>query len=417
MFLVKKIWKGVLKEKMDDVTGETWMDEGIQNNGCTCTYTCSIICKKDIYNTPGLNVASDSKMLDAPFQEEFRIDNAFSARELHLEEILAVSIKKPESVIGKITQSERKKILEKIFKYKLSPVVQDFVNGYNQIYGKRSSFLWKWLGLVYKESGVTLSTVDPKYMDSVTDAKILFTMLFSILDDTSEYYKDEKLMKDLLDVLSGNIDEEKIGKNEKLMFFKKLWDYFKNEIKKYPRYNDFKDIFKYDLNQMMNSVRYCYLMNKNPAYINLQEMEIYGSFNMIVFILNGIDLLASPRFDIKDLPHLRTVFWNAQQMARIGNWLSTWKREIKEEDISSGVFAYAFSNNIIQPDDLKNMDEKEIIEKIENSNMFEYFMKSWKKNYDNIRKYKNTIKSVDIDKYATGLENLIKLHLASEGFK
>jgi hypothetical protein len=154
--------------------------------------------------------------------------------------------------------------------------------------------------------------------------------------------------------------------------------------------------------------------------MNLQEMEFYGSFNMIVYVLNGIDLMASPNFDKKDLPHLRTVFWNAQQMARIGNWLSTWKREIKEEDVSSGVFAYALSNNILSIDELKklnNLDEKYIIEKIENSGMLEYFEKNWMKSYENIKNNKDKIKSVDINQYMNGLENLIKLHLASEGFK
>ncbi|HEC72701.1 MAG TPA: hypothetical protein ENI36_03755 [Thermoplasmatales archaeon] len=389
--------------------------EGIQNNTYMYTYTISY--EKDIYNTPSLNANLDHNVLGSPLQSEFTLYNAFSAREVQLEEILSDSIKEPKTIMTKISQSEKEKILEKVFKYELSPVVQDFVGGYNRLYGKRSNFLWKWLGVVYRESGVALSTVDPKYTDSVTDTKILFTMLFSILDDTSEYYKDEKLMEDLLSILSNNFDKKKIEKNEQLMFFKKLWDYFQNEIKKYPRYHDLKDMFQYDLNQMMNSVRYCYLMNKKPEYINLQEMEIFGSYNMIVFILNGIDLLASPDFDKKDLPYLRTIFYNAQQMARIGNWLSTWKREIKEEDVSSGVFAYAFSNNIIHPDELKNLEEDEIIKRIENSGMLEYFIGSWKENYDNIKKYKKSIKSVDIDKYISGLENLIKLHLASEGFK
>lgn len=395
-----------------NITGE---NGGIQNN--TYIYTYTIRCEKDIYSTPSLNADLNPNMLVNPLQNEFTLDNAFSAREIQLEKILSDSLREPKTITTKISESEKEKILEKVFKYELSPIVQEFVDGYNQIYGKRSNFLWKWLGVVYRESGVALSTVDPKYIDSVTDTKILFTMLFSILDDTSEYYKDEKLMESLLSILSNNFDKKKIEKNEKLMFFKKLWDYLQNEIKKYPRYNDLKDMFQYDLNQMMNSVRYCYLMNKKPEYINLQEMEIFSSYNMIVFILNGIDLLASPEFDKKDLPYLRTIFYNAQQMARIGNWLSTWKREIKEEDISSGVFAYAFSNNIIRPDDLKNLDEDEIIKKIENSGMFEYFMRSWKKNYDNIKRYKDSIKSVDINQYIVGLENLIKLHLASEGFK
>jgi hypothetical protein len=144
---------------------------------------------------------------------------------------------------------------------------------------------------------------------------------------------------------------------------------------------------------------------------------MYESYNMIVFLLNGIDLMASPDFDSNELSHLRTVFWNAQQMARIGNWLSTWKREIKEDDYCSGVVGYALSEQIITVDDLKNMDDNKLIQKIESSNVVNYFTKTWNKRYQVIKKYKNSIESIDMDKYLAGLEALIKLHLASEGFK
>ena len=59
----------------------------------------------------------------------------------------------------------------------------------------------------------------------------------------------------------------------------------------------------------------------------------------------------------------------------------------------------------------------EIIKRIENSNVTEYFIKTWNERYQTIKKYKNSIESVDMDKYLTGLETLIKLHLASEGLK
>ena len=104
-------------------------------------------------------------------------------------------------------------------------------------------------------------------------------------------------------------------------------------------------------------------------------------------------------------------------MARIGNWLSTWKREIKEEDVCSGVLAYALSHKILELDDIKQLNEDEIIEKIEDSDAYQYFDSSWKQNYDKINGLKDTVKSVDMDKYIAGLENVFKFHMASEGLK
>lgn len=384
----------------------------------TWVFTCISRCDKNIYYSPNIKANIGEDMFSKPLDHSISFENASSARELMLDDIL--NPKKISSQISssiKIGSREKEKILERVFKYELSKPVQNLVDKYDQVFGKRSNFLWKWLGVVYKDTGVALSTVDPKLLDSVTDTKILFTMFFSMLDDVSEFYKDEKLMEDMLNVVTNTSKTNEITTDERLSFFKELWNYFQKDIATYPRYKEFKDIFTYDLNQMVNSVRFCYLMNKNPEYMNLQEIEMYESYNMIVFLLNGIDLMASPKFDSKDLPQLRTVFWNAQQMARIGNWLSTWKREIKEDDFCSGVVGYALSENIITVDDLKNLDDNELIQKIENSNVVDYFANTWKQRYQTINKYKNSIKSVDMDKYIAGLESLIKLHLASEGLK
>lgn len=384
----------------------------------TCIFSCISRCDKNIYYNPNIKTNTEICMFNRPMDHSISFEDVCSARELSLENILNLGESRSQTASAiKLGEREKEKILEQVFKYELSDSVQHFVNKYDQIFGKRTNFLWKWLGVVYKESGVTLSTVDPKLLDSVTDAKILFTMFFSILDDISEFYKDEKLLESMLGIVSDSPTVSNIEENEKLFLFKELWDHFQKDVSKYPRYKEFKDIFKYDFNQMTNSVRFCYLMNKNPEYMNLQEIEIFESYNMIVFLLNGIDLMASPKFEIEDLSHLRTVFWNAQQMARIGNWLSTWKREIKEKDFCSGVIAYALSEHIITIDDLKNLNEKKIIHKIENSNVVDYFTNTWNKRYQTIKKFKNSIESVDMDKYLGGLETLIKLHLASEGFK
>jgi hypothetical protein len=355
-------------------------------------------------------------MWDRPVDHITSFENACSAREFNLENMLnSFELESRSKLMVNISDKDREKILEKVFTYNLSPKIKEFSLEYEDLFGKRSNFLWKWLGVVYRDSGVSLSTIDKDLVDSVTDTKILLTMLFSILDDVSEFYKDKKLLEELLLIICEN--SIKKTHNKKLLFFKKLWETFKKDIDGYPRYNEFKEMFDYDFNQMIDSVRFCYLMNQKPEYINLLEMEIHSSYNMIVFLLNGIDLMASTSFDKKDLPHLRTIFWNAQQMARIGNWLSTWKREVKEQDVSSGVIAYALSNNILSIDDLKNLGENDIIKRIENSNMYEYFTVSWKQKFENIKKFKDKIKSVDINKYIQGLETLIKLHLASEGFK
>jgi len=326
------------------------------------------------------------------------------------------TVSKNISVFQKVDDSEKKELMQKVANYKLSDYVKYFINEYNKVFAHRNEYLWKWLGIIYGETGVTLSTVDNNYNKSITDSKIILTMAFSVLDDLSEYYKDEGLLNKIFEIIQ-NPDGEIDNSEKMLVFYKDIWNYFIKTISEYPRYEEFKDIFWYDFNQVINSVKYNIIAGKHPEMINLREMQNYDCHNMIVFLLNGIDLMVSPDFNKEDLPLMRTAFWHAQQMARIGNWLSTWKREIKEKDLCSGVVGFALSNGVISIEDFKNQKDEEIITKIENSTVKDYFYKYWMNNFEEIKQLKYKIKSVDIDAYTTGLNNLIKLHMASEGYK
>jgi len=315
-----------------------------------------------------------------------------------------------------VQDSEKKEILDRISNFTLSDDVQYFADEYARVFNIRNEFLWKWLGVLYGEKGVTLSSVDKIYYDSITDTKIILTIAFSMLDDLSELHKDKELVEQLIGI-TKNLETDVDIDDERLVFFKKIWGHFLSKIKQYPRYEEFRDIFWYDFNQMLNSVQYNMLVSNNPEMMNVLEMKNYDCHNMIVFLLNGIDLMVSPSFNKQELSRMRTAFWHAQQMARIGNWLSTWKRELKERDICSGVFAYAFSQSIIDVDDVGQLDDDKIIERIEQSGMHAYFMRLWKENYMKLLALRDKITSVNMDSYIHGLENCLKSHMASEGLK
>jgi len=336
-----------------------------------------VICIVDLRSKKmnGINPGEMAGSLDA---------GGFQGEYIHINESQPVNNLSIKDVLGDFNKQE---ILERVKQFELSDDVKYFVNEYERVFNDRNGFIWKWLGPLYKETGVTLSTVNHNFLDSITDKKIILTML------------------------------AKFDNNEKISLISRMWEYLILELSKFPRFKEFKDIFMYDFQQFVNCINYSYLVNNNPNMINIHEMENYDCHNMIVFLLNGIDLMVSPDFDKNDLPKLRNAFWYAQQMARIGNWLSTWKREVKEKDFSSGVFAYAFENNIIDSSEIGKLSDEEIVRRIENSGMKEYFMGVWKENYSKLASLKDKIQSVDMDVYIKGLENVIKFHMASEGMK
>lgn len=358
-----------------------------------------------------------SDMPNNYFNHATSFNSAFSVREFNLENILINQKSDLKSVMTNIPQKERENIIEKIKNYELSENVSYFSKEYQKLFNERNDFLWKFLGSVFTETGVTLSTVDKKYFDSVTDIKIIISILCGVLDDVADVHKDKELLNNMMNVIYKKETQQSKFKDEKVLFIKEIWSFLLKELKKLPRYKEFKDIFMYDFKQFLNTFEYSCLISKNPDMICLRESENYDAHNMMVFIFNGIDLMGSPNFDKDELPHIRTVFWHAQRMARIGNWLSTWKRELKQNDLSSGVFSYAISKKILDKNDFDNLPKEEIISRIEGSDAYNFFMDAWTQNYQELDSLKGKIKSIDIESYSNGLRNVIKYHLSTEGLK
>jgi hypothetical protein len=209
-------------------------------------------------------------------------------------------------------------------------------------------------------------------------------------------------------------------KKEKVQYInliKKAWNFVNKEIKKYPRYKEFKDIFIYDYRQFLNSIRYSYLVHRNPRLINKTEYSIYLSANMQAMISMTLDLMCSPKFNSKELGMMREISWYSQEMLRIGNWVSTWRREVKENDFTSGVFACAIDSGFINSDDLRSDNESEIVQKIKRSKAENELLKKWEDYYFKIKKFDRRTESVDVEGIISNLEKFLIMHLTSRGYK
>ena len=238
-------------------------------------------------------------------------------------------------------------------------------------------------------------------------------MIDAIFDDTADREKDWEKTAKLSDIILRGCHPE----NQIEIFLLDLWRHINSELKNLPAYKYYKTLFHFDLIQMINSMYYSCLINQNLHLLNFTENRIHTAPNMIIYLYIDVDLMASPSFDRNELGRLREMLWYVQQMARIGNWITTWKRELKERDFSSGVFAYAISNDILRSGELRKLDESEIISRIESSRVIEQLFKIWKENQQKALSISENLKSVDGLAFLKGFENLMKFHLASEGFK
>lgn len=324
---------------------------------------------------------------------------------------------KVEEILKSITPGVKKGEIEKIQKVKLPPELEEWVKKYNKI-GGRNRFIFLWLYRIIKI--VTLPIAAKKYRLSLWKAKFLIALFIILLDDIADKTQQKRLLDELFKVpfAQADIKDNKLNQNEKkyLIVTIKLWNCIEKEIKKYPRYEEFKDIFQFDIYQLINTMRYSRLVNKTPFLINKTEYWLYSSYSEESMICFTLDLMCSRSFDIKNFGTMRELGWQAQKMTRVGDCLSTWMRETKENDLTSGIFAYAINSNVLTIDDLTKRDSSQIIQKIKNSQIEQTLIEEWKKAYQEFNKLNKKHHILSTETIFLMFQKLIISHFASKEY-
>jgi hypothetical protein len=324
-------------------------------------------------------------------------------------------------ILKQLTPERIEKEIKEVQNVKLPPELQKWVEEYEKVGGKRENYMWKWAYTGWET--LTLSCVKKKYQKPVVLIKTCNTILNALIDDLADKRKEKDILINALDIFFDHQKTQNIltsvkkSDREYITLIEKIWNFIKVTTKKYPRYKEFENIFEYDYRQFLNTIRYSFLININPNLINLSEHNIYSAHNMQGTIGITIDLMCCSKFNIKEIGAFREIIWNAQQMGRIGNLITTWEKEIYENDFTSGIFAYVLNKNIIRIEDLRKNKKNQVIQKIKLLKAEKYFLKQWENYYNKIHKIENNVKSVNIKKILEWSQQFLIMHLTSRGLE
>lgn len=327
-----------------------------------------------------------------------------------------------EKILKQLTPEWCKKEVELMGRTKLPHYFLKWLREYNKFNPPkdRNKYLWKWLYRTVK-LGV-LPIIDKKYKKSLPRMKILIILFVALLDDIPDRYnlQNKKLLNELLKVPfdATSIKFNQLNQKERgyVRFTIKVFRHIKSNLKKYPRYKEFRDIFEYDITQFLNTIRYSYLVNKNPCLMNKTEYWVYLCHNMQIMISVTVDLMCSSRFNIRELGIMREIVWEMQKMARVNNWITTWEREVKDRDFTSGVFPYAISSqNLNFEDILKMKRDKTLIKKIKKFNIEKMLLKEWERGYWKIERLGAKMESINVKEILKISEILFFYHWCSRG--
>lgn len=316
-------------------------------------------------------------------------------------------------------------LMQRVLEHELPPVMDELVEDYLTLEGARNRFMWQWVHDLAPQN--TLPSVDPDHVDKVATDKTLTILYITLLDDVLEKRRDWVTFEEAakLPFEHRPVDWEREGLDVPYVAFaRRVWRILEDRLREAPEYEAYARLFRYDLKQALNAIEYTNLVIDRPDLATMQDLELYESHNMVMFAYLDIDLMHSPPGYGEELATLRRAVWTAQQMARIGNWLSTWERELQEGDYSSGILVYALQHDVISTDDLAAVQDgeegafDEVVHRIQSYGIEELFLSRWDAHQGELVGInEHELHSMDLTPFIDGLEVVLQYHLASRGLK
>ena len=315
-------------------------------------------------------------------------------------------------------QGDTERVPRQIETASLHPTVEQLVYRYRDEVGLRDVSLWTSLHDLWPE--FRISTVSNEAGDTLRAQKTLLTMYITLLDDLADRLDDRTTFEEgarlPFDDRSGSPARSSV-RTDYLRFITDVWSAFEALFRENPQNDAYRHLFFFDLRDSIQAMRYSFVLDQTPTIANRREAFAIGSYNMVLFPYAGLDLMHSPGFERSELGALRELVYECQQLARIGNWVSTWRRELTEGDISSGIVIDAIASGLVDPSMLNAgtaTEGQSFVEAIDAENLEASYIAEWVQRRDRIVD-EHDLESVDVDAYIDGMETVFEYHLASRG--
>ncbi|HTM52792.1 MAG TPA: transketolase C-terminal domain-containing protein [Pirellulales bacterium] len=313
---------------------------------------------------------------------------------------------------GELAQEEREQVLTS----ELSADVKRWVAQYEEL-GRRDLYLWKWC--MHGVEITTLPSVRADLRAHVCDTKLLSIVLCVLLDDVADQHGNSQLLETLLEITPWDADRPHPALSDAERRYagltRALWAEYWARVASYPCTSTFEPVLRYDLLQFFNTMRYSHLVNSRPYLLNMSEHDLYTSHNMMMISFATLDLMCSPSFPLSEVGALREMMWHAQCMGRIGNLLSTWRRELAQHDFTSGVFARALLTGDLSLPELEWADHRQIEATIRDRGHEAHFYQKWLDHRGQCRERARAVRSIDLSSVLDGHDRFLAMHLGSKG--
>lgn len=315
----------------------------------------------------------------------------------------------------------------------LPAALLELVEEYESLGGERSRFLWRWIHRLAPRNAMPF--VPDDHAATVATDKTILVLFITLLDDLVERRGDYRTFDAIAGLVRlGGADAESTvpgaadpGVDEEYAAFAaRVWRRLDDRLRRAAGHDRYAPLYRFDVRQVLAAIEYSTLAIDRPELATGSDLRRYETHNMGVCAFADVDLMyadAAPDLG-GELSTFRSAVHTAGRMARIGNWLSTWERELREGDASSGVVVAALERGILDPGELSDLgagpDDGEAaraVERIEAHGLDTELLAEWNDHHRRLAEAAGRIEAVDLGPFVEGTEDVLRYHLASRGFK
>lgn len=269
-------------------------------------------------------------------------------------------------ILRQLTPERIEREIKKVQEVKLPPELEKWVKVYKKAGGERDDMIWQFVYLVIRDISPFIN-YNKNYKKTNTELKFLFSMFVVIIDDIADKEKNNKLFNEITKSIFFN---SKDGNNKELnkisLFAIDIYRHIYKQIKQFPLFGNYENLLEFEIVQIFNSMKYSIIVNKYPFVINELEFWNYFPCSMQIMLYYIIELMCvTSKHSEEYLQRSREIILIIQKMGRMGNCLSTWRRELNEKDFTSLVFFVAVEKGIIKIEDIGNIELINLRKKIE----------------------------------------------------
>jgi hypothetical protein len=298
--------------------------------------------------------------------------------------------------------------------------IKPLIKRYDEVTMDRNQLLWKWLWHVFPR--FRLSSVSEDSTGSARRAKFCFSMYMTVLDDISENHRDRSTFEAgrRIPFQDGSVEADHPDTDAEILdLLNRVWAETERHLREAPRSERFRELFEFDLRQSLNTMDYNRLINEGPQMANRSGITRYDTHNMLLFLYVDIDLAFSPAFEAAELGTLRDITWEAQKLARIGNWITTWERELREDDYTSKVIVEAMERGVVSREELQSetVPDEAIVQRLKDTSIEHDLLLDWNNIYGRLRTRDHGLETVDVEDFLDGMRYLLEVDVKMRGYK